>query len=303
MNSSAEHPPESSWGQAWLDTLPAKAAKGAEAALGALPTAASAAGNGLPLAIAAWTLADPAVAARLVEAWLATMDGEGNLSPACPVVCKLAERVADALPDPEKFVTGILPGLARCLSREFDRYDILGTGLPLWPSAEESLFPEEFAPGRFTVDLAVLLSNETSAFIRLAEGQQRMEKTIELAEGEQRELDGWMKDNFWDEELSAFQRHDENLASAPDFSPCGFFPLVWEARTPEMVEGVRTRAADWDSSAWSARGWTLFFALLLRTPHNSVIAHMLRAGLPAGASPVEAAAWTVLAAGADAARE
>jgi tetratricopeptide (TPR) repeat protein len=52
-----------------------------------------------------------------------------------------------------------------------------------------------------------------------------------------------------------------------------------------------------DAGAWSARGWVLFFALVLRTPHHGVVAWMRRKGLPAGAAPVVAAAWTVLLAG------
>jgi tetratricopeptide (TPR) repeat protein len=302
MDSNDEKPRESPKGKAGLDSLPGPAAREVAAALAALPTDAIAAGEALPLAIAAWTLTDPETAARLVEGWLAAADGEGNLSPACPVVCQLAERVADALPDPEPFVFRILPVLSRCLSREFDRYDAKGTGLPLWPSAEEALFPAEFAPGRFTVDLAVLLSNEASAFCRLAEGREGMARALDMAEGEQRELDSWLRDNFWDEEAAAFHRHDEGAGSGPDLTPCGFFPLVWEGRTEAMVEGLRPRAAEWQASAWPARARVLFFALLLRTPHNSVVARMRRFGVPAGAAPAEAAAWAVLSAFAEATR-
>ncbi len=298
--------PDNRWrsrtGRSWLESLPGSAAKDVASALAGLPTDAAAAGDALPLVIAAWTLADPAMAARLVEAWLASADTEGNLSPACPVVCQLTERVADALPDPEPFLSRLLPGLARILEREFDRYDVKGTGLPLWPSAEEALFPAEFSPGRFTVDLAVLLSNEAAAFGRMAEGRDPLDRAVDMAEGEEHELDGWLKNNFWNEETSAFYRHDEGADSTPDFSPCGFFPLVWGARTEAMVEGVRPRAEEWEASAWPARARVLFFALLLRTPHNSVVARMRRLGLPVDASPAEAAAWAVLSANAEAAR-
>ena len=261
-----------------------------------LPADAASAGEGLPVVIAAWTGRDPETAARLVEEWLATADAEGNLSPPCPVVCALAEHVAEALPAREKFLARILPGLARCVEREFDRYDARGTGLPLWPSAREALFPAEFAPGRFTVDLAVLLSNEAAAFCRLAEGHAEFDRAIGVAEGEQRELDDWLNRNFWDEESSAFHRHDEGAESAPDLSPCGFFPLVWEGRTEAMVEGLRPRAAEADFGAWPARSRALFFALLLRTPHHGLAARMRRAARPADATPAEAAVWAALAA-------
>ena len=66
-----------------------------------------------------------------------------------------------------------------------------------------------------------------------------------------------------------------------------------------MVEGVRPRTADWKLADWPARAWILYFWLLLRTPHRSVMAQMARMGLPAGASPVEAAAWTVISAAAE----
>ena len=268
-----------------------------------LPADAAAAGSALPLAIAAWTLADPGVAARLVEAWLATADEAGNLTPACPAVCQLAERAADALPDSDSFVERILPALARCAEREFDRYDEAGTGLPRWPSAAEALFPAEFAEGRFTVDLAVLLSNEALAFGRLAAGKEAaFARALDAVDGERRELDDWLKETFWDEEAAAFHRHDPGRESAPDFSPCGFFPLAWEGRTDEMSESLRGRAGEWPAGAWTPRGWILLFALLMRTPHNSVVAKMRRDGLPPGASPAEKAAWAALAAGADAAR-
>lgn len=302
MDAIAEQPGKGPRGRSWLDTLPGKPAREAAAALAALPTDAAAAGEALPLAIAAWTLADPGTAARLVEAWLETADAAGILSPACPVVCQLAERVADALPDPEPFTARILPRLARVVESEFDRYDAKGTGLPLWPSAAEALFPAEYAPGRFTVDLAVLLSNEAAAFGRLAAGHDELDRAIGMAEGEERELDSWLKDQFWDEEAAAFHRLDAGAESVPDLSPCGFFPLVWGARTEAMVEGLRPRAADWTAADWPVRARVLFLALLMRTPHNSAVARLRRFGLPPDAAPAEAAAWTVLAAGAEAAR-
>ncbi len=303
MNPNAEQaPPEGPKGRTWLETLPAKAKRNAASALAALPVDAASAAAELPLAIAAWALADPEMAGRLIEAWLATADGEGNLSPSCPVVCQLAEQVAETHPEPEVFVERILPVLARCVERELDRYDARGTGLPLWGSAAEALFPAEFAPGRFTVDLAVLLSNEASALDRLAKGNDRFGRALDAAESEQRELDNWLKDSFWNEEASAFHRYDAGGENVPDPSPCGFFPLIWEGRTETMSEGLRSRAAEMAPLAWPARTWALFFALLLRTPHNSVVARMHRAGLPAGATAVEQAAWTVLTLGAEAVR-
>ena len=290
-------------GRAWLETLPHSARAEAKAALAALPTDAARAGEGLPLAIAAWILAEPTVAADLLEGWLATADAEGNLTPPSPVVCQWAERIADALPDPDVFRERIMPSLTKCLAREFERYDEKGTGLPVWPSAAEALFPAGHAPGRFTVDLAALLSNEAESFCRLAQGGKEVHsRALDNAEGEQRELDTWLKDTFWNEEESAFHRYDEGGESVLDGSPSGFIPLAWGGRTADMTEGLRVRAAVWDSSAWSARGWVLFFALLMRTPHNSVAAKMLRDGLPSGATPTERAAWGVLAAGAEQAR-
>ena len=291
MDSTTEQRPEDSARRRWLDSPAGKAARAA------LPADAAAAGAFLPLAIAAWSVADPAVAARLIEAWVAAADGEGNLVPACPVVCQWAARVAEALPDPDPFLERLLPGLARCVAREFDRYDMRGTGLPLWPSADEALFPGEYAPGRFTVDLAVLLSNEAAAFCDLAEGRAGFERALDQAEGEQRELDDWLKQNFWNEEISAFHRYEEGGASEPDCSPCGFFPLAWGGRTVAMAEGLRPRVADWDPAAWPTRARILFYALLLPTPHHGVAAKLRRWGLPAGAAPAEAAAWAVLTAG------
>jgi len=296
MTSPIEDSPEGLAKQVWLDALPRKRGREAEAALAALPVEMALAGESLPLVIAAWVYVDPEQAARLLEDWLATADAEGNLSPPCIGICQMAGRVADALPDPDPFLSRILPGLAKCIERELDFYDLKGTGLPLWPSAEESLFPSEFAPGRFTVDLAVLLSNEASVFCRLAEGVPAWEKAVDQAEGEQRDLDGWLQDNFWNEEEGVFYRYEEGGGSLPDFSPCGFFPLVWRGRTPEMTEGVRPRTRAWDPVAWPSRAWIFFFALLLRTPHHSVMAQMRASGLPEGASDMDAAVWTVLAA-------
>lgn len=268
----------------------------------ALPADAVSAGAHVPLAIAAWTLADPAVAAKLLEEWLVLADENGNLEPACPVACQLAERVVEAWPDSEARISRLLPTLGQILTRAFARFDADGTGLPRWTSAAEALIPAEFAPGRFTVDLAVLLSNEAAAFCRLAADRAELDPASGDAEGEQRELDVWLTQTFWNEEASAFDRLDEGAESRPDFSACGFFPLVWEARTEAMSAGLRPRAAELDPSDWPPRAWILFFALLLNTPHNSMVAQMRRRGLPAGAAPIEQAAWTVLALGADAAR-
>ena len=302
MKSKAESAQERPRGRAWLDALPAKTAKEAAAAMAALPADAAAAGAHVPLAIAAWTLADPAVAVDLLEEWLAQADENGNLEPACPVACQLAERVVEVWPDSEARMSRLLPALGKILTRAFARFDAGGTGLPRWPSVAEALIPAEFAPGRFTVDLAILLSNEAAAFCRLATGRAELDRASGDAEGEQRELDVWLNQTFWNEEVSAFDRLDEGAESRPDFSACGFFPLVWEERTEAMSAGLRSRAAELDALDWPPRAWILFFALLLKTPHNSVVAQMRRRGLPDGAAPIEQAAWTVLALGADAAR-
>lgn len=303
MDLNAEQARDGMEGRAWLSALPPKVAAGVESALAALPREASAAGEALPLVIAAWSGVDAGVAARLVEEWLATADAAGNLSPACPVVAQLAEGVAARLADPAPFRARLLPGLARCVARDFDRYDPQGLGLPIWPSAAEALFPGEYAPGRFTVDLAVLLSNEAAAFCRLAAGHADLDRATSDAEAAKRELDMWVLEDFWDAETSSFLRHDEGAESVPDLSPCGWFPLVWEETLAAMSETLRMRAAEMDPAGWPARTWVLVFALLLDTAHASVIGQMRRKGLPAGVSPVEAAAWAVLSAGADAARQ
>ena len=152
-------------GAAWLATLPGRIRAGAEAALAELPADAASAGPALPVAVVAWTVADPAVAARLVEAWLATADAAGDVSPPCPLLAQLAEGVADALPDPDGFLERILPGLARGVEREFDRYDAQGTGLPQWPAAAEAWFPAEYAPGKFSKVVGLA---DTAAAVKVA---------------------------------------------------------------------------------------------------------------------------------------
>lgn len=291
----AEHVP----GKTWRNGLSGKTAAAVARAREALPVDAAAAGAGLPAAIVAWCVTEPGRAARLVEEWLATANGQGDLTPACPVVCQLAEMITEALPDREPFRARILPGLARYVERVFDRFDSAGKGLPRWSSTQEALFPAEFAPGRFTVDLAVLLSNEASAFGRLAAGHAELDRALGVAESEQRELDDWLKETFWDEEAATFDRLDEGGASTPDYSPAAFLPLLWEGRTEEMTAGLRSRLADWKPAKVPARTWLLFFALALPTPHNSVVAWMRRQALPADAAPGEQAAWTVLTAAAD----
>lgn len=268
----------------------------------ALPLDAASAGASLPLAIAGWTLTDPARAAALLEEWLGTADEKGRLTPPCPVACQWAERVIQALPGGEALRVRLLPKLARYLEGAFDRYDTGGSALPLWPSAEEALFPAEYAPGRFTVDLAVLLWNEADAFCRLAEDrEEEYARTLDMAEGEQRELDVWLKESFWNPEASAFHRMEDGR-TVPDLSPCGFLPLAWGGRTLDMSEGLRARAACWEASAWPARARILFLALLLKTPHNTVVARLLRDGLPSGATPAETAAWAMLSGNAETAR-
>ena len=283
----------------WREGLSGKTAAVLARAQETLPKDAVTAGASLPGVIAAWSVADPGLAARLVEEWLATASSQGDLVPACPVVCQLAEMAAEALPDREPFLARILPGLARYMERIFDRYDTAGTGLPRWPSAQEAWFPAEYAPGNFTVDLAVLLSNEVSVFGRLAAGHPELDHPLDLAEGEQRELDDWLKESFWDEEAATFDRLDEGRGSTPDYSPAGFVPLLWEGRTEAMAAGLRGRLEEWKPEGCPARTWVLFFALALQTPHNSVVAWMRRQPLPADATAADHAAWTVLTAAAD----
>ena len=299
MDSVESQPVALASGKNWLDSLSGKAAAAAAQALESLPRVAGPAGEDLPVVIAAWCVAAPDRAARLIEEWLATVNVHGDLIPTCPVVCQLAEMVLEALPDRELFLARILPGLARYVERVFDRFDPEGTGLPRWPSEQEAFFPREYAPGRFTVDLAVLLSNEAAAFDRLATGHAELDHALGVAESEQRELDDWLGETFWDEEAATFDRLDDGSVTAPDFSPVGFLPLLWEGRTEAMAAGLRGRLEEWNPAGCPVRTWVLFFALALQTPHNSVIAWMRRQGLPHGASAAEQAAWTVLAIAAD----
>lgn len=286
--------PHASATEAWLAALPRKIVRAATEALQHLPTDMEAAGTELPLVIAAWSRADPARAAQLLEQWLATADPQGHLSPSCVTVCQLADWIADSLPAPDPFLGRILPGLARCVEGNAERYDQKGTGLPLWQTKDEAWFPSEYAPGRFTVDLAALLSNEAAAFCRLAEGHPEVDAAANDAEGEQRDLDGWLQDQFWNEEESLFYRYEGEGQSLPDHSLCGLIPLVWSSRTREVTEGIRPRAKEWNRADWPPRTWILFFAMLLHTPHHGVLTQMRSAGLPEGASEIESAVWTVL---------
>jgi len=294
MSSTVEQLPDGTPGRAWLAALSRKRVREAEAALAALPTTVAMAGDSLPLVIVAWCRVDPARAAQLLEQWLSTADAKGVLTPSCVMVCQLVDWIADALPDPEPFLARILSGLARCVEGNAERYDPGGTGLPLWPTKEEAWFPSEYAPGRFTVDLAVLLSNEAAAFCRLAEGHPAVDSAANDAEGEQRDLDGWLQDQFWNAEESTFYRYDGEGQSLPDPSLCGLIPLVWGMRTAEVTEGIRPRVSEWSHADWPPRAWILFFAMLQRTAHHGVRTQMRSSGLPEGASELETAVWTLL---------
>jgi len=289
-----EHVPEDLSQETWLAALPRKQIRAAEAALKHLPDSVEASGADLPLVIAAWSRVDPKLAARLLEQWIATADAQGNLAPPCVMVCQMVDWVAASLPDPDSFLTRILPGLARCVEHNFVHYDKKGTGLPLWPSKEDAWFPSEYAPTRFTVDLAVLLSNEAAALCRLAEGHPEVDSAVNDAEGEQRDLEGWLQEQFWNEEEGLFYRYEEGGDSIPDRSLCAVVPLVWRGRTAEVTEAIRPRTNEWKRTDWSPRSWILFFALLLHTSHHGVLAQMRAAGLPDGASELEAAVWEVL---------
>ncbi|NLB65919.1 MAG: tetratricopeptide repeat protein [Lentisphaerae bacterium] len=289
-------------GRAWLESLPRAEAEAAAAALAALPRDAAGAGESLPLVIAAWRLVDPARAAALFEGWLDTMNEAGLLSPSFPVVCQWAEQILEAHPDAGELRQRWLPKLARYLEGAFDYYDASGTALPRWPVAAEALFPEEVAPGRITVDLAVLLWNETESFCCLArEDEDAYAKTFDLAEGEQRELTLWLNETFWNSETLQFHRAEDGR-NLPDESLCGIVPLVWGGRSAEVSEGLRARVSDWDAANWNARAQILFWALLLRTPHNTVLGRLMRDDLAEGASEVERAVWRIMVAGLEGAR-
>ena len=262
-------------GRAWLESLPVSAATEVAPALAALPRVCGAAGDDLPVVIAAWTLAEPTVAAQLLEDWLATADAVGMLNPPSPVAARLAEHIAEALPDAdaEAFMARILPQLAKYLDPLFERYDLRGTGLPFWPSAEEAWFPAEFAQGRFTVDLAVLLANEAASFIRLAAGSSdpEMMRVADIAEGERRELADWLQTSFWDEESSAFDRVEANGEVQPDLLCAG----CSADRDGHGGNGCRLRARLPAMLAINGRrGRSVCFAMLMRTPHHSVVARM-----------------------------
>lgn len=259
-----------------------------------LPRTATDAGPDLPVVIAAWLSLEPETAARLLEEWLASASSGEELKPFCPIVCQLAENIAASLPNASEWVRCLLPVVGRYVENLFDHYDPQGRGLPRWPSAEEALFPAEFVPGQFTVDLAVLLANEAAAFCRLAAGCPEWDRLAGLAEGEQRELDDWLANHLWDEEASAFHRLPPGKPSEPDLSPTGFFPLLWPGATDNMVISLRGRIDEWRPDRTPARTWVLFFALVLPTPHTSVVAWMQRTGLPPDASAAVAEAWKVL---------
>ncbi|MDR0993475.1 MAG: tetratricopeptide repeat protein [Verrucomicrobiota bacterium] len=263
----------------------------------ALPQDLQPAGRNAPLLIAAWFYTDPPTAARLLEEWLATADSRHRLFPMCPFICQLAEQIVGVLPKAEVFLQRILPHLAQYVDAAMEEYDPDGRGLPVWPSPEEALFPGEFAPGRVTVDLMVLLSNEIAAFERLSgkNTSREVAHTLDMAEGERNELDEWLRQTFWNEEEGTFGRYEAGKEMEPDPSPCGYFPLVWSGQSREMGEALRPAAARWRTMEWTPRGWCLFFFLLLHTSHKSILAQMLHQGLPVGALPLEMAAWTVLA--------
>ena len=286
----------------WLRALSAADVRDVAAARAHLPTTAAAAGDALPAVVMAWLLLDPPQAMRLVEEWLASQDDAGCLRPAVPVVCLWVERIAAAWPPAVEWVPTLLPQLARCLKEAFACFDPRNTGLPRWPDAASALLPATFTPNGFGVDLAVLLANETAAFLRLAKDRPDLDEACNLAEGEMRELDGWLKDNFWDEEADAFLSLDEGNHVQRDLSPRGFFPLAWRSATEEMNAGLRGRAPVVLRQTWTPRAWLLLFVLLLPTPHGSIVAQMRRHRLPAGATPAEQAAWTVLTLGTAAAR-
>jgi len=287
-------------GQAWLDALPRELRDEAQAALRVLPATAAAAGRDLPLVTAAWLAAEPERAAALLDEWLATMDSPGGMEPFCPVVCQWVEWAASARADGAAWTERRLDAQVRCVQQEAERADPRGTGWPAWHSAQEALLPGAAPAGTSTVDIAVLISNEAAALLRLTEGREGPHgNALDDIEGEQREVDGWLRDALWDEEESAFRRAD--AADQLDPSPCGWFALGWSGRTEAMAEGLRARVAAAERTGWTPRGWLLLFALLLRTPHRSVLARMRAQGLPEDASETERAVWTVLTAEAEAA--
>ncbi|MDY0150485.1 MAG: hypothetical protein RBT03_10430, partial [Kiritimatiellia bacterium] len=255
---STDHPSgQGDAGRAWLESLPPAKRQPAGAALAALPRDLAGAGEALPLVVAAWILADPSVAAKLLDAWLDTADEKGYLRPSFPVVCQWVEWVCRVLPDPTDFRLRMLPKLARYIEGAFDRYDVKGTALPVWPSAAEALFPEEYASERFTVDLPVLLWNEAEAFCCLGKDrEQDFAKTLDMVEGEQRELDVWLKETFWNVETAQFHRYDQGR-NIPDTSPCGGVPLVWRGRTQDMTEALRGRATNGEMRGGGARSHSL----------------------------------------------
>ena len=288
----------------WWNALPPGELQAVREALAVLPTDAASAGDDLALAVAAWAVADPVRAAALLDEWLATADEAGDLKPPTPVAGQLALFIMRRLDHAEGFVQRILPALSRCIQRELERHDLKRNGLPFWRSAEEAWFPAQQAPGRFTVDLAVLLSNEAGAFCELAKDREpEYARALDHIEGEQRDLDAWLVDAFWNEEESAFCRHDDEGGTRVDESPCGLVPLVWASAEPALTECLRPQAGTLTPADWPARTWVLFYALLLSTSHNSVVARMRRLGLSAEATRVQRAAWTVLCAGTDATRK
>jgi tetratricopeptide repeat protein len=139
-----------------------------------------------------------------------------------------------------------------------------------------------------------LLSNESDTFCWLAEGHPEVDAVANDAEGEQRDLDGWLQEQFWNEEEGQFYRYEEGGESVPDRSLCGMVPLVWRSRTAEVTEAIRPRTNEWKRTDWTPRSWILFFALLLHTSHHGVLAQMRAAGLPDGASELEEAVWAIL---------
>ncbi|MDZ4200204.1 MAG: hypothetical protein U1E27_13075, partial [Kiritimatiellia bacterium] len=190
----------------------------------------------------AWRRSDPALARDLVRAALAG-EQPGGLLPRrfradgrvvdsgtpWPLLLQAARLAYQADPaEGREFLHSALPTLFRTLTCALDLFDPGNRGRPLWPSGEESYFPEIWSEGLQTIDLPSFLLAEIDAALALALEMDPSETLPRRSlEDARQRMAALLEQEGLDPATGVFRDRLSDGSQGMRMTLSGFFPLLW----------------------------------------------------------------------------
>jgi len=171
-------------------------------------------------------------------------------SPSQPTAAEIASRLPEDEAAPWREEIG--KAARQAVEEEIARLDPKHYGYPVWPRAEDALFPA--APGgkEGTCELAAFLVREAKALRELG-------APSSVADDEEMALREMLSSRLWDEEFLLFATPDGDAA---DDTPGGYFPVLVGGWEESVRDASAERAGEvFSSPFWTAEGCVVFAVL------------------------------------------